>query len=54
MRSCGNDVCKVEKSKKIYENPESYAAAVFYDIRRLYYGPKIIDITIAKDSFTVL
>ena len=29
MRSCGNEVYKVEKSKKIPDNPESYAVATF-------------------------
>ena len=27
IRSCGNEVYKVEKSKKIPENPKSYAVA---------------------------
>ena len=54
IRSCGNDVYKVEKlKKKIYENPASYAFAVFQWLQKRFYGPKIIDITVAKDSFTV-
>ena len=35
-------------------NPESNAAAVFRWLQKSFYGPKIIYITIANGSFTVL
>ena len=49
MRSCGNKTYKAEKSKE-----EGYAVATFDDLRRVFNGPKIIDITIDKSSPTVL
>ena len=39
--------------KKILENPEKYEVAIFLWRRKNFYGPKIIEITIAKSSYTV-
>ena len=47
IRSCGNEMYEVEKSKKKLENPGSYAVATFRWPRKSFYGPKIIYITIA-------
>ena len=40
--------------KKILENPDSFAAVTFDDIGKVFNGPKLIHITIAKCIFTVL
>ena len=39
---------------KILENPESCTAATFRLPQTRFYGTKIMDIIIEKDSFTVL
>ena len=51
MRSCCNEVYKVEKSKEDTWEPEIYAVATFDDLEKKFLWPKIIYITIAKSSF---
>ena len=50
IRSCGNEVYKVEKSKEDTREPRKLRSR----LGRVFHGPKIIDITIAKSSLTVL
>ena len=55
IRSCGNEVYKVEKVERRYlRTPKVTQSQLFDDLGRVFNGPKIIDITIAKSSFTVL
>ena len=48
VKAAHNSV-QVQRAYESYISPQ-----LFDDIRRVFYGPKIIHITIAKDSFTVL
>ena len=54
MRSCCNEVYKVEKSKEDTWEPWNLRSRNFsMTSKKNFYGPKIIYITIAKSSFTV-
>ena len=53
IRSCRNEVYKVESRKKILENHEIYAVANFRWPKKNFYWPKIIEITIAESIFIV-
>ena len=53
VRSCGNEVYKVEKSKDTCEPWELRSRNCSLTSEEFFYGPNIIAITIAKSSFTV-
>ena len=54
MRSCGKDVNKVAKSKKDTWEPWKFRRRNFSINSESFDGPEIINIIIAKGSFTVL
>ena len=55
IRSCGNDVYNVKKSKEDTWEPWKFRSRNFFDdLGGVFNGPKIIHITIAEGSFTVL
>ena len=54
IRSCGNEVYEVEKSREDTREPWKLRSRNFsMTSEDFFYGPKIIYITIAKCSFTV-
>ena len=54
IRSCDKDVYNVEKTKEDTWEPWMFCSCNFSMTRQSFNGPKIIHITIAKGSFTVL
>ena len=54
LRSCGNEVLKVDKSKEDTWEPWKLHSRKFsMTSEEFFYGQKIIDITIAKSSSSV-